>query len=196
MCTSANRETDPIEIYDFFSEQGKQATLFDAIYTSNDLHLTDTILTVRQRKELIELFPTGWGIKFKPDSPLRFNSRIETISEAPFWYNLFKNNRALLPINGFYEYKNISKKEKLKFKIKIPNEDFFFVPALLYEKDGKVFSSMVTTKPNKWMKEIHPRMLALIQKADALAFLDSDMDEAIDMCQPFDGKLEITEVIK
>ena len=51
-----------------------------------------SVLTVRQKEET-ELFPSNWGIRFKPDSEPIFNSRIETIKEKPFWYNSFKSKR-------------------------------------------------------------------------------------------------------
>jgi putative SOS response-associated peptidase YedK len=60
------------------------------------------IITVINKDDENILDSTKWGIKFSDESPLIFNSRIETIREKPFWLRLFNKNRALVHMERFY----------------------------------------------------------------------------------------------
>ena len=81
----------------------------------------DDILVIEKITDEYVLKNFSWGIKFPGDkSPLIFNSRMETISEKPYWRNLFEKNRCLIPATAFYEWETIE-------KIKIPQKISFIV---------------------------------------------------------------------
>lgn len=144
---------------------------------------TDLIINISQKDDSIILEISNWGIKFKSDSPLIFNSRIETISEKPYWKKLFDKNRCLVPMTGFYEWKKSGKK-KIPYRIFLPEEELFFVPALSTNINNQKFISLVTTEPNSFMKEIHHRMPVIIQKDQIKNFFENDVLTNIELCKP------------
>jgi putative SOS response-associated peptidase YedK len=81
------------------------------------------IITLINRDDENILESTKGGIKFSDKLPLIFNYRIETIRERPFWLRLFYKNRALVPMGRFYEWKRISKKEKIPHEIYLKKSD-------------------------------------------------------------------------
>ncbi len=89
---------------------------------------TNKIFSIKYAEANYKLSQSNWGIKFSPDSPLIFNSRIETIKEKKYWMNLFSNFRSLIPMTAFYEWKKEGTK-KIPYRIILPGEEIFFVPA-------------------------------------------------------------------
>ncbi|MCY7361131.1 MAG: SOS response-associated peptidase, partial [Ignavibacteria bacterium] len=127
---------------------------YDAILTHN----IPVIAFEKGEKYLTEM---KWGIQFDPakKTPLIFNSRDDTISTKPFWKRLFDKNRILIPMTGFYEWKDIGTKKKLKIKINLKERKLFFVPGLFWKnKEGVNEFSLITTSPSDYLKEIHNRM--------------------------------------
>lgn len=125
-----------------------------------------------------------WGIKFRQDSPLIFNSRIETIKEKPYWTNLFTTNKCVVPMTAFYEWKTEGK-SKVPYRIFLEDERIFFVPAI-YLKNGNVcFASLITTTPNAFIKNIHHRMPVILKKDQALGFLNGSPEDNFSLCVPF-----------
>ena len=108
---------------------------------------TSKILTLTNTEQKYKITPMMWGIKFEEESPLIFNSRIETIKEKKYWYNLFNKNRCLVPMTAFYEWKKEGVR-KVPYRIFLPEEKLFFVPALYLKKEEEFFTSLITTVPN------------------------------------------------
>ena len=135
------------------------------------------------------LSKTNWGIKFSPDSPLIFNSRIETIREKKFWQNLFDNNRLLVPMTGFYEWKKENNK-KIPYRIYLPDEKIFFVPALFHvDKDQNIQTSLITTKPNEFIRKIHHRMPVILRITEGIQYLVGDKESNLNKCIPYTGEM-------
>lgn len=150
---------------------------------------TDKILCF-EKEENYFLSINRWGIKFKPDSPLIFNSRIETIKEKPYWKNLFARNKCLIPMTSFYEWKTEGKK-KQPYRIFLKEHSFFFVPALFHLSGGEKFISLVTTTPNNFIRQIHHRMPVIFTKENALNFFLNDIETNLNNCNPLDDNIEM-----
>jgi putative SOS response-associated peptidase YedK len=143
------------------------------------------IITVVNNNDENILESTKWGIKFSDKSPLIFNSRIETIREKPFWLRLFNKNRALVPMDRFYEWKRISKKEKIPHEIYLKKSDIFFVPALYFKIKDLVCTSLITTVPNTFMAKIHNRMPVILNVKQAKKYLTQSVEENFELCVPY-----------
>jgi putative SOS response-associated peptidase YedK len=143
------------------------------------------IITVINKDEDNILESTKWGIKFSDKSPLIFNSRIETIREKPFWLRLFNKNRALVPMDRFYEWKRISKKEKIPHEIYLKKSEIFFVPALYFKIKDQVCTSLITTEPNTFMAKIHNRMPVILNVKQAKKYLAQSVEENFELCVPY-----------
>ncbi|MHB9013900.1 MAG: SOS response-associated peptidase [Ignavibacteriaceae bacterium] len=162
-----------------------------ALLKSVNIAPTNKILSVFYLDENYKLSQTNWGIKFSAGSPLIFNSRIETITEKKFWLSLFDKNRLLVPMSAFYEWKKEGTK-KIPYRIFLPDEELFFVPALSHtDKDKKIYSSLITTTPNDFIKPIHNRMPVILKIKEAINYLIDDPESNLSKCQPYPGKMQM-----
>ncbi|MDH5259005.1 MAG: SOS response-associated peptidase [Gammaproteobacteria bacterium] len=120
-----------------------------------------------------------WGILpawAKPDKFSRplINARSETVWEKPSFKNLIKNQRVIIPINGFYEWQR-DKNTKTAFHIHATDK-----PALalggLYQisKEGNLQCCVVTTAANETMSPIHDRMPVILSEDSMSDWLHSD----------------------
>ena len=192
MCGRYENKLTFESVIQYFIEQG--ITLEDLISGNDkdkiDIRPTSSVISVVKSGNKYSLCETNWGIKFSDKSPLIFNSRIETITTKPFWKSSFGKNRVLIPMSAFYEWQVIDNK-KVQSRIYLDDEDFFFVPAIYFEKDKKIFTSFVTVPPNKFMSSIHHRMPAILTKKNAVNIFTADTEEAIKMCKPYEGKMSV-----
>jgi putative SOS response-associated peptidase YedK len=154
----------------------------------------EKILSIYKKDAGYNLTITNLGIKYSNNSPRVFNSRLETIKKKAIWMNLFANNRMLVPMSGFYEWKN-KDTQKIPYRIFIPGEELFFAAAIYYADDeGNIFSALITTIPNSFVKPLHNRMPVILKISEGIKFLESDSNSAIDMCLPFQGEMKMEKV--
>lgn len=152
---------------------------------------TNKIFSISHSANNYKLSLTNWGIKFSEKSPLIFNSRIETIKEKKFWTMLFDKNRLLVPMSAFYEWKKEGAR-KIPYRIFLPDEEIFFVPALFsIDKDKKIYTSLITTTPNKFIKPIHHRMPVILKIKYGLNYLLDDLETNLSRCIPYSGKMDL-----
>src|SRR5699024_6651377 len=88
---------------------------------------------------------------------------------------LLKRRRCLIPASGFYEWKKTGN-SKQPFHIQLKSEESFAFAGLWdnWETEGEVIHSctIITTKPNNLMSDIHNRMPVILPKEDEKAWLD------------------------
>ena len=107
MCGRFENKRINKDVIDLFSKSNiliELDSLIDQV-EREDIRPTQKILTILRKENNYFLTKVDWGIKFSKDSPLIFNSRIETIKEKEFWNYLFDRNRCIIPMTGFYEWK-------------------------------------------------------------------------------------------
>lgn len=131
-----------------------------------------------QRNRLGEL---RWGLvpQWAKDDKMAYqtlNARAETISEKPAFKAPFQRKRCLLPADSFYEWKGAGK-DKQPMRIMLKSEGIFSI-AGLYDTwlapDGRKISTctVVTTKPNELVADIHDRMPVILRPEDEALWLD------------------------
>ncbi|QHZ48443.1 SOS response-associated peptidase [Bacillus sp. NSP9.1] len=104
------------------------------------------------------------------------NARAETLSEKPSFRKPLVSKRCIIPADGFYEWKRVDAKTKKPMRIKLKSDGLFSF-AGLWEKwqpaDGKpVYTcTIITTKPNDLMKDIHDRMPVILKPGDEQEWL-------------------------
>jgi len=164
---------------------------YDAILTHN----IPVIAFEKGEKYLIEM---KWGIQFDPakKTPLIFNSRDDTISTKPFWKRLFDKNRILIPMTGFYEWKDIGTKKKLKIKINLKERKLFFVPGLFWKnKEGVNEFSLITTSTSDYLKEIHNRMPVILEEISVANYFTDSLEVNIEKLKPSKSNINYKEVL-
>jgi putative SOS response-associated peptidase YedK len=128
------------------------------------------------------------------------NSRDDKVWSSRLWKPLIENQRVLVPVNGFYEWKRVNKKLVAAFHITPANHSaMFFAGIYKVPKDElqKPEVSMITTSANEAMSEIHDRMPVIFTSHNAtMAWLqESDKDSLRElMTAASNDALSFTEV--
>ncbi|WP_096200409.1 SOS response-associated peptidase [Bacillus sp. FJAT-45350] len=130
------------------------------------------------------------------------NARSETLHEKPSFKNAFKKRRCLVMADGFYEWKRTEdKKQPMRITLK---DKKIFAMAGLWEKwtspEGQDIHSctIITTKPNDLMEEIHDRMPAILTREQEQIWLNRSIEDTNilqDVLTPYDAsKMEAYKV--
>jgi putative SOS response-associated peptidase YedK len=134
------------------------------------------------------------------------NARDDNLFKSPVWRSVILRKRALIPVDGFYEWKKPaegSKDPKKPFYIH-PKQASIFSFAGIWDSwkdvEGHEFKtySIVTTEPNREMSKIHNRMPVILDPADEEFWLDASKNKREDI-EPYlhpspDNLLDIYEV--
>ncbi len=112
----------------------------------------------------------NWGlipswIKFREEAESirlnTLNAKIETLLEKPSFKQAVVSQRCLIPLTGFFEWKQINSKEKQPYFIHLQNSSIFSVAGISEnwinpENQQMVRTfSIITTEANGLMSEIH-----------------------------------------
>jgi putative SOS response-associated peptidase YedK len=128
------------------------------------------------------------------------NSRSDKVWSSRLWKPLIENQRVLVPVNGFYEWKRVNKKLVAAFHITPANHSaMFFAGIYTVPKDQSQKSqvSVITTSANEAMSEVHDRMPVILDSHNAaMAWLqENDKDSLSDLMTPASNEiLRFTEV--
>lgn len=135
-----------------------------------------------------------WSIGFN-----RFkhpNTRIETIGKKRNLQNILLSQRCIIPINRYYEWPNIIRKEKYgKTRYCIHTSEGVMLLGGIYIKRGKNKQfNILTTKSNKQISEFHHRMPVIIRPEDFKSWMSStDLNTMYELSSSYDGELIIYE---
>ncbi|MEX1152790.1 SOS response-associated peptidase [Parvibaculum sp.] len=133
-------------------------------------------------------------------SSLLINARAETIAEKPSFRGSFRHRRALMPADGFYEWKGQGKGPKQPYVIRRRAENGDRAPfamAALWETwanaDGSEIDTcaVVTCEANETLAPIHHRMPVILDEKDWDTWLDpaTPLKEAQALLRPAPGDL-------
>jgi putative SOS response-associated peptidase YedK len=126
-----------------------------------------------------------WGLIpfWAKDSKIAYktiNARGETVASKPSFRASFKKKRCLIVADGFYEWKRLSKTNKIPHHIQLADGKPFAMAGLWARwtdpntADDVLSCSIVTIGPNALMDDIHDRMPVILDKADWDAWLSPD----------------------
>lgn len=122
----------------------------------------------------------GWQ-KEAPKS-LLFNARAETINQKPSFRGAFRHRRALLPADGFYEWKTVGRGEdafKQPYYVRRRDQQPFAMAAIWEDwlaADGSEIETcaIITTRTNDTLRSLHARMPVILAPEDWEQWLASD----------------------
>jgi len=138
----------------------------------------------------------SWGVsmktKGKKGQPITRrvpNSRDDKVWTSYLWRYLIPEQRVLVPVNGFYEWKRENKKLKAAYHITPANNPaMFFAGIYRRSKDENDAAevSIITTAANKSMSEVHDRMPVILTSQNAaMAWIqENDRDTLDELMQP------------
>jgi len=142
---------------------------------------TQPVLVVRRdpagvrRGDLLQ-----WGLipPWSPDpraGAKMFNARSETVTDKPAFAEAFAERRCLIPVDGFYEWRNIGGRKQPHY-FSASNERLLALAGLWARWEfpgGKVIEScsILTTAANQFMRRFHHRMPVILSDADCEPWL-------------------------
>ena len=114
------------------------------------------------------------------------NARCETLHEKPSFRESFKNQRCLIPADGFIEWKG-----KKPYYIRMKNQTLFAFAGLWSTWDAGNDSlntyTIVTTEANKTLSSLHSRMPVILHPDHYKTWLTADSNSLSSL---FSGYLE------
>ena len=139
-----------------------------------------------------ELAIARWGLipHWAKDMKIAYstiNARSETAASKPAFRGAFKSRRALIPADGYFEWKRDGK-QKQPYLIRMKGGGPFAFAGLWATwtpPEGEEVTSytIMTTAPNELMADIHNRMPVILGADDHGRWLDLDADPA-EVLQP------------
>lgn len=143
-------------------------------------------IVVNDGIKLIRMMKWGFVPSFT-NNPI-INARSETIDLKPLFRDSFFTNRCIVPVTSFYEWKNENGK-KVKKRISIESQQIFSLAGLYRvfrdKNDSEIeFFTIITTKANDVMHEIHNRMPVILSPDIEDIWLDNKFDN-IDIIKSF-----------
>jgi len=168
------------------------------------------VITEDETGRHLELMKWGFIPVWAKDPKMGYkliNARDDGIFEKPMWRSVIQKKRALIPADGFYEWKKPeagSKAAKQPYYIH-PKQMELFGFAGVWEtwkdvegKEWKTYS-IITTEPNKEMRNVHNRMPVILHQDDESSWLspshNNDRGAIEALLRPWeDNGLEMFEV--
>lgn len=124
------------------------------------------------------------------------NARAETLAEKPSYRRPLSRRRCLIPADGFYEWKKNPDGTKTPMHIRLKSGSLFAFAGLWevwQSPDGSELPSgtVITTRPNELMADIHDRMPVILPESAYEQWLDPDEhppEEFLDLLGPYPAK--------
>lgn len=137
-----------------------------------------------------------WGLIPSWSKDMKFGSRMinarsETVAEKPSFRAAFKRRRCIIPADGFYEWQKLDGGKQPMFIYGADKVPLAF--AGLWEfwqsptGDAIQSCTILTTKPNELMAQIHDRMPVILEPEDFQMWLEpgADPTDAFHLFRPY-----------
>lgn len=114
------------------------------------------------------------------------NAKQENLNFIPEWRSI-KHNPIIIPTSGFFEpHKKAGQKPPYdQYMFRQKNSDFVFLAGLCKENSEILRFTVLTTKPNKSVSSIHPRMPIILNQEEIVPWLfQTDPDYFLKRTQP------------
>ncbi|MDL5141564.1 SOS response-associated peptidase [Bacillus atrophaeus] len=149
---------------------------------------SQNILTIINDGSSNRLGKLRWGLipPWAKDEKIGYkmiNARAETLAEKSSFRKPLISNRCIIPADSFYEWKRLDPKTKIPMRIKLKSTNLFAF-AGLYEKwnspqGNPIYScTIITTKPNELMEDIHDRMPVILPHDNQKTWLNPQNTDA------------------
>lgn len=176
-----------------------EPTWEDFEYKQDNVCPTDKILVLRKQDNEYVFDTVRWGFIQKNNPAPMFNSKIETIqtgTTSQYFQNTLMKSPIVIPMSGFYEWKDLGKGvKKQPYIFRIKDQDVFFVAGYSRvdkDKDGQPITTatIITTIGNEITKPIHTkdRSPVILDYPCVKNFLDGDIKSKLDLCFPFQAE--------
>lgn len=204
MCYRVSQK-NPTDLPAYYKAPLAEDVVIKEIYYHANGFAHPQLLTISQRDGQLQSEQMQWGLMPSWNKPLTdmlklsnntLNAKSETIFELASFKGSINKFRCVLPVDGFYEYKEVGK-VKLPYFIH-PKEQPYFNLACLYafyknplNKEWIKSFAIITAPANELMADIHNtkfRQPVIISDEQVNAWLNpnTQKDELIHLMQPCD----------
>ena len=139
---------------------------------------TGQVLAVTASEGQRQAYIMRWGFTFSRRRasagsvrPL-FNARSESLTERTAFRAAFSQRRCLVPVNGFYEWRNDGGAKKPMWIHR--SDEAPFALAGIYRNDQQQAVCVITCAPNSLMEPIHNRMPVMLNADEYDAWLEAE----------------------
>lgn len=151
-----------------------------------------------------------WGLvpswaKDKKIGYKMINARAETLHEKVSFKRLLERRRCLIPADGFFEWKMVEGVKKPVRFVMQDHQPFAFAglwDRWIHEGEEMVSCTVITTRPNELVKNVHDRMPVILKKEHQQKWIDQvehDLSYLSSMLTPFDANLmaayEVSDIV-
>ena len=144
------------------------------IFTKNrDIRPTDSVATLVSQNGKLSQLNCSWGIKPAWSKQLLINAKSETVSEKPTFKQSFQNNRCVVPLTCWYEWKNEGKAKKTKYQFNSSDKNILYMAGIYFPSEDNPQLVTLTTSPTEDYLNYHHRMPLLLSESDIEAWLNS-----------------------
>ena len=158
---------------------------------SNNIRPTATIPVIVAQQDERQVVPMKWGFILKERESGRlkpvFNATAEKVATSPFFRGSLVKRRCLIPASGFVEWPKYGK-ERQPLLYQLSDEELFAFAGMwtTYQvSDKKVWQTctIITTRPNELVAQIHNRMPVILPKEDEATWLDESITEPVELAK-------------
>lgn len=128
----------------------------------------------------------------KTISPKLFNASAEDLLNKVSYRNALKSRRCIVPVDGYYEWKRISKKGRTPYWIHMPEKTIFSFAGIWDEyddEDGETHHTfrVITVANNHLLDSPNPDMPAILEEPLEKEWLnaESSLEDLVKLLKPF-----------
>lgn len=151
-----------------------------------------------EQPEHLQYLTWGWQILVQNHPKLLVNAKADSLLARPSYRPLLEHGQTcLLLADSFYEWKTLSKTNRIPYRFVLQDNDLFAIAGLYKEiadpETGEVTKhfTVITTEPNSVVSGVHDRMPVILPKGTEMDWLKphKNPEEYLQMLQPLDPKL-------
>ena len=144
-----------------------------------EIRPTDTVpVIIPEYGTKLDVVPMQWGYKSpdKYNGRALINARSETVFEKPTFRGYIKNQRCIIPANGFFEWAKLPDGGKQKYLIRNTAWPILYFAGIYDKKtpDRRANFVILTRESRGPLRSIHHRMPVAIARRDILKWLNGD----------------------
>lgn len=138
---------------------------------------TQQLPIIKKDEDSLTLANYNWGLvpkwseKITDFRPLN-NARLETLTEKRTFSGLIKNQRCLIPADGYYEWRKNDEGKKIPYFLRREDSETLFF-AGIYQKNNNLEFSIITTGATGDILNIHHRMPVILKEVEINNYLYS-----------------------
>ncbi len=115
--------------------------------------------------------------------PRPINARLETVADKPYFRHAYRHSRCIVPVDGWYEWK-LGAAGKQPWYLSAANGGLSLLAGVLAHwhpgrEDELCTFAILTTTANALAASVHDRMPVVLDRAQALAWLDPGRNGAV-----------------